>query len=420
MGEKSTVSQRGLSPVVGGILLVGILVLLATVVGVLVTGVADTDSPAPNARLVLEPTTEGCQYELVHEGGDRIEGDRTRLVGVADPDVLDGADMTTGDSATVRPTDDVVRVLWQNQGAGTTEYPVATKSIDDDADSSPSWKCSSGTIYIGSSSGIGAIGGLNGEFVVLTAPGTISGLGPTRIDLTGDGSEDIPYVDDNGRVRITNETNTSTTLATDGDISDSIGTDKTRLWAGTWNGSDPSVFFVDQSHEEIYRVNETGPPVEVAAPSNGAQSVVGTGDIDGDGGDELVFADGSQALRYLEDDGTVNKVADGGSGSSTGIGSGSLTDFDGDGTESAVVVDGSNDVKITSESKKTIISAADAAKTPPTAADVDDDGNKEIVYIGKSNGKLKYIDDVEGSNTIDFIRDEDGNKIDASEETGAA
>ena len=415
MGKRTTGGERAISPVVGGVLLIGIVLLLATVTGVLFTGLLDTESPAPTARLTLDPAGNGCQYELTHEGGERIEGNATKLVGVDDPDALGGTRLTTGETVRVRPTDDTVRVVWQVDD--TREYQIAKKSIDDEAGDTPIWKCSDGTVYTGSSSGINAVNGADGKVVPLSTPGNVEGLGPTRIDLTGDGSRDTPYVDDNGRIRITNETNSSTTLATDIDFSGSIGYEKTRLWAGTWNGSDPSVFFVDEDNEEIYRVNRTGPPVEVAAPDNDAQAVVGTGDIDGDGTDELVFADGSQQLRYLEASGSIKNVAGGQTGSNNGIGSGSLVDFNGDGAESAVVVDGSNDVKITSETKTTTVSIGDAAKTPPTVANVDDDGKQEVVYVSTGE-KLKYIDDVEGSNDVNFLRDEDGNKIDGSDSTG--
>ncbi|PSP67827.1 hypothetical protein BRC85_04700 [Halobacteriales archaeon QS_1_69_70] len=160
----------------------------------------------------------------------------------------------------------------------------------------------------------------------------------------------------------------------------------------------------------------------VATPGNGVQAVSGIGDVDGDGDDELVFADASQTLRYLEPDGTTVTFQDGQTGSNVGIGAGAVTDLDGDGVASLVAVDGNNDVKIAGASSadggegSTVITAADAEKSPPTVADVD--GDDEIVYLGRANGEVNYVDDVSGNNDVAYLQDDGGDRIDGSAGTG--
>ncbi|PSP48910.1 hypothetical protein BRC75_05245 [Halobacteriales archaeon QH_7_69_31] len=162
----------------------------------------------------------------------------------------------------------------------------------------------------------------------------------------------------------------------------------------------------------------------VATPGTGVQAVSGVGDVDGDGDDGLVFADASQTLRYLEPDGSTATLEDGQTGSNVGIGAGAVTDLDGDGVASIVAVDGNNDVKIVCASTAdggegtTVITAADAEKSPPTVADVDDDGNEEIADVGRADGKVKYVDDVDGSNDIAYLQDDGGDRIDGSAGTG--
>ena len=152
------------------------------------------------------------------------------------------------------------------------------------------------------------------------------------------------------------------------------------------------------------------------------QAVSGIGDVDGDGDDELVFADASQTLRYLEPDGTTVTFQDGQTGSNVGIGAGAVTDLDGDGVASLVAVDGNNDVKIAGASSadggegSTVITAADAEKSPPTVADVD--GDDEIVYLGRANGEVNYVDDVSGNNDVAYLQDDGGDRIDGSAGTG--
>jgi hypothetical protein len=247
--------------------------------------------------------------------------------------------------------------------------------------------------------------------------------------VDGDGRVELPYVNSSGALKVNDSANEAETLVAGGSTA-SPDTGKSRLAAGAWDGNPPAVYYADDSHDTIYRVTTGGSPVEVADPDNGVNAVAGIGDIDGDGTAELVFADGSQAMRYVEPagarTGALPAVEDGGAGSNNGIGSGSPPDFDGDGTVSVVIVTGSNTVKLASDRESTRYpaestintdSAAEAAKSPATAADVDEDGEEEIVYLDQSE-YVRYIDDVGGANTVEYLRDEDGNRVAGRDDLG--
>lgn len=195
------------------------------------------------------------------------------------------------------------------------------------------------------------------------------------------------------------------------------------LAVAAWNGDPLSVYYPGGGASTLYRVAPGGTPATVAQPSNGIKAALGPGDVDGDGDRELLFADGSQQLRYVEPNGSLEKVVNGGTGSNDGIGAGSVADLDDDGVVAVVTIDGSNDLKVVGEPTaqggegKTTISSVDAAKAPVTVADVDGDDANEVVYVS-TGGHLKYVDDVYGSPTISFVRDADGDTVDADDATG--
>lgn len=416
-------SDRAISPVVGGALLLVIVVLLVATSGVMIFALVDQEPAAPTARLDLTSNDQDCTYVLVHRGGDTLDGDRIRIRGSATPNALEGQTLSASDRVRIEPKQDKLSVVWAGPDGDTT-YTLASFMVDRITSGGVIWSCMADTLFTSDSTGLLAISGDNGSSTALSATSNVEALGPPQTDLTGDARRDVPFINGSGVLKLTNATNETTTLATSNDISGTIESSKTRIGVGSWNGSGPSVFFINQNHDTIYRVSASGTPKVVATPGNGAQAVVGVGDIDGDGADELVFADSSQYLRYLESDGTTNKTEQGQTGSNNGIGAGALADFDGDGTVSVVAVDGNGNVKFVGEASSeggegtTTLTSTDAKKAPITAADVDGDGAPEIVYVGNDNGKLKYVDDVGNTNTVEFLRNEEGNKIAGSDTTG--
>jgi len=417
--------ERAISPVVGVALLVAIAVILVAITGAILFGIAEDKPPAPQARLAVTPDATGCGFTFQHRGGDRIRGKNLEVEGLHDPNALDGEILEATDEVGITPQEKDLTVIWH---APEEDIDHVLANFEVNTSISGGWACSSGTVLTEDSDKLKVVAGNGSNDIQLTNPSNIEALGPASLDLTDDGITDVPYVTTNGKIKITNETNQTTTIAdsSSGVIDGNIARQKTRLAVGEWNGSDPSVFFVDDNDNKIYRVPPGGSPQVVANPSNGANSVLAVANVDGDGDDELVFADGSQALRYVDPGDGIEKMKNAGTGSNNGIGSGSVADFDGDGKHVFVAVGGSNEIKLigakaseNGEGTESIpTGTAKAKKAPATVADVDADGEDEIVYVGNDDGKVKYIDDVDGARNVKFLRDEDGNKVDGSDETG--
>ena len=239
--------------------------------------------------------------------------------------------------------------------------------------------------------------GANGTETRIRPDSQPSVLGPTTRSLWGSYVARLPYVESGtGALKVATETNSTETVLP-GNATVTPKRSKTTLAVGRWNTSAPTVLFVDAEKDRIYRVDESGNVTAVADPANGAQAVAGVGDIDGDGQDELVFADGSQAIRYIEpsESGaqTFSKVYDG-AGSNDGIGVGAPADFDGDGVDSVPIVDGSNQIRlVTAGAGGRTLTGGIAAKAPVAPGDVDRDGTIELAFY-RTDGDLAYIDDV--------------------------
>lgn len=268
----------------------------------------------------------------------------------------------------------------------------------------------------------------------------VRGMGPVSADLDGDGTNEIPYVRKSNRkieiIDVDAKNQGDTQALVPSSAGDAAPADnKTRLGVGTWDGSQQSVFYADQDHEAIYRTwwdggggtsgkkkkskgggkkkkgngknGGSGNIEKIRSPGNGAQSVLGIGDIDGDGANELTFADASQHVRYIEQPGgTIRKLADGGSGSNLGIGAGGLRDLNGDGTASAIFINGSNNLRIVdangTDRTLTLGDGSDkgAQKASPAVIDLDNDGEPEIAYLRAENDggpDVEYVN-TDGSN----------------------
>jgi hypothetical protein len=229
-------------------------------------------------------------------------------------------------------------------------------------------------------------------------------LGPLVADVDGDGSEDISYVPtgNTDTVHIVNPDGSDETELSSNDAKGS----PSLLGVGRWNDTRTSVYFASGDKTTIYRTNSTQGDVKVVEPSKMVSAVAGPADIDGDDTNELVYADDSQALRYFEPgagpgSATGTKISlTNGIGSSSGIGLGRPADFDGDGTARIPLVDGSNRLILVNSTGSETVFSSNATKAPVAAVDWDDDGELEVMYI-TTNENLKYVDDVDGSQTVE-------------------
>lgn len=256
-------------------------------------------------------------------------------------------------------------------------------------------------------------------------PLDIQVTGPQTTDLDGDGELEIPYINDSTYVYTIDRSKEITVLFNASNHSDisNVGTDKSRIAVGTWNGSGVSVFFNNKNQDQIYRAGSDSAE-QVVSPSNGVRAVGAIYDIDEDGSDELLFVDGNQKLRYVEEDGsTTVGIPNGSVGENNGIGIGSPADFDGDGTPRVAFIDGNGILSlVTADGNKTTLtesgSEIQADMAPVSAFDWDGDGAVEIIYV--TGSKLYLADDIGGGTASTSRILVDGAEIGVRVEPGAA
>jgi FlaG/FlaF family flagellin (archaellin) len=367
--------------------------------------------------------SNGAVYGQVTSNGDiTVQGAVYEAVTAGGTVDLDGADVY----ADIDASDDV-----------TVEDSVVSGGIQTDG----TLDCTNSTVdgescrEYGSGGGTGATGGVaftqDGALTTLASNGSaptdwgiggVRAVGPQTVDFDGDGATDIPYLPNASSLMLV-DSNDGSPRETDigGAQAD---TQKTALAVGSWDGSSTSVFYTGEDHDTIYRVTPGGSPVAIATPDNGVNVVLGPGDIDGDGAAELAFADGSQTIRYVQPDGTIDSTGET-AGSSNNIGASRPVDLDGDGTATVPIVDGSNQILLVDADgiDETIITGSDdeqAAKSHVAVADIDDDGVSEIVYLenNDSPADLRYVDDVGGSNTFESVYDDSGDRIPGDKKRG--
>jgi flagellin-like protein len=457
-GTGCSESTRSVSPVIGVALLLVIVVSLAAITAAFVLGLAGDQADPPKTGFEFEYDADTNAVSIEIQAGDAIsDGNTEKLVVLVDgengesrktwakeggsivditTDDLTPSDEFVIDDSTGADTgdrtlnfelekDDTLTIIWHAPDRDETAI-LREDTMPSLADSSSQGSSSSQDGVLDESGSVitdpgGAVGGDGGTTADILTGGT-QAVGSTG-DVDGDGLVEVPYVDSGGDLK-TNDSNGEVQTLVDRSAvasKEQPDTDKTLMATGSWDGSPTSVFYANADHDRIYRVEPGGSPTLVEdLSSNGVNSVLGMGDIDGDGTDELVYADGSQEIRYLESSGTVETTGFT-SGSSTGIGNGQLWDWDSDGKEEVVVVDGSNDVRLlddTGAEATPAQSSVGAAKSPLTIADVDDDGENEIVYIDDSTAELRYIDDVTGTPTVETLTDAAGNIVSGDKGTG--
>lgn len=442
--------DRSVSPVIGAVVLVAITVLLAAVGAVFFLGLTDQTQPVPEVRFDFEYSAGTDAVTIAVEAGAPLDDANTgRLVLVVDGangearrtlaapggviDLTDeefgAGESVTVDDASGPATGDVtlpfdltagdeLSLVWTAPGDGSNTATLTTDTVPSlTGGTSPYGPLDRDDAVVTLPEGVAGDGGA----AIDTGPDGAQALGNTG-DVDGDGRVELPYVDADGDLVVTDSDGETATLVDASAVPDGQvpRAEKTRLATGRWQGGSTAVFYANADEDAIYRVAPGESPTVVVSgdpDGDGVDSVHGPGDIDGDGTEELVYADASQTLAAVEPDGTGGEIVS--IGSSRGIGSGPLHGF-GSG-ERAVVVDTSNDVALVGDSgvvARPAESAVSAAKSPLTVADVDGDGAPEIVYIDASTSTLRYIDDVGGSPTVQTLTGDDGDPVGGDEDVG--
>ena len=125
--------SRGLSPVVGVVLLVAVALLLSAVVSAFALGLGEPEEPAPTTSLAVEPVDGSDRYRLVHRAGDPLSADRVDVRGGIDPNALSRETFRAGHGTVVRPVEDSVEVVWY-EGPGAlgsrSTYVLAEFDVD--------------------------------------------------------------------------------------------------------------------------------------------------------------------------------------------------------------------------------------------------------------------------------------------------
>lgn len=252
----------------------------------------------------------------------------------------------------------------------------------------------------------------NGANVESMNPTGVEALGSAKADFDGDGSTDLPYFTSETTLKLLDNSDQSPrtiNLPT----SKKADLDKTLIGVGSFTGNDPWIYYTGKGHSNIYKVKPGKSPVLIASPDNGVNAVAGFGDLDGDGQNELAFADGSQDPRYIEKSDPVNngpspmghfrrmnKGNVGTPGSNNGIGYGAPADFNNDGQAELPVVGGGNGPAFLYPSQSETYLGSNpssgcncAEKSPIAITDIDGDQSGEVVYQNKQNDELRYFDD---------------------------
>jgi flagellin-like protein len=103
--------ERGVSPVIGVILMVAITVILAAVIGTFVLGLGDNVNSAPQASFTCDGDA------LLHNGGDSIEADQLHDGSLGDG-VSGTNTLTAGDEI---ESDFGGPLVWEDPSSGDTQ-----------------------------------------------------------------------------------------------------------------------------------------------------------------------------------------------------------------------------------------------------------------------------------------------------------
>lgn len=109
--------KRAVSPVIGVILMVAVVVILAAVIGAFVLGLGGSQSQAPQAAFTLDGDT------LTMSSGDTLDPANIQVVvaGAASDPFGAGGDIVAGTSATITVNPgDQVSVIWTDPSSGET------------------------------------------------------------------------------------------------------------------------------------------------------------------------------------------------------------------------------------------------------------------------------------------------------------
>jgi flagellin-like protein len=107
--------KRGVSPVIGVVLMVAVVVILAAVIGAFVLGLGGNQAAAPQASFSVNGNS------IVYEGGDNINGANISVNGpVTDKSGSGTGGLSPGDTVATINSGGTVRVVYNGNGQSST------------------------------------------------------------------------------------------------------------------------------------------------------------------------------------------------------------------------------------------------------------------------------------------------------------
>lgn len=125
MNNKYRLDNRGVSPVIGVILMVAITVILAAIIGVFVFDFGSSVSESPPQAQFSMIDGETDEKVLTHEGGDTIDKNRISVLVDGEPATFNSEfneSISSGNSATidVSGATNEVRIVWESSNGERT------------------------------------------------------------------------------------------------------------------------------------------------------------------------------------------------------------------------------------------------------------------------------------------------------------
>ncbi len=137
----SASQDRAISPVIGIVVLVAVVVGLSAVSAGMLYSLNQERDPAPTVTMSLEPTDVDAIQTLVMENGPTLEGEKIEIHGGVELSNLATRELSAGDQHDVVPIDTTIEVVWF--GDHGTSYVIWEETVSEAATApAPDKRCS--------------------------------------------------------------------------------------------------------------------------------------------------------------------------------------------------------------------------------------------------------------------------------------
>jgi len=116
--------SRGVSPVIGVILMVAITVILAAVIATFVMNMGPNENTVPNAQFEFEEDSSGTgDFIVAHDGGQAVPHSEITLSSSSAGSLAGSGDYTAGDPVVNSLTagTGTVEIIWENPNSDETQ-----------------------------------------------------------------------------------------------------------------------------------------------------------------------------------------------------------------------------------------------------------------------------------------------------------